>query len=129
MFKFSERSKENLRECHPDLQKLFLEVIKYYDCTVIEGYRGETEQNKAYYAGKSTLKFPQSKHNKTPSMAVDVVPYPVDWKDYKRFYFFAGFVKATALSMGINVRLGADWDGDNSFKDQTFHDLPHFELL
>lgn len=129
MFKFGERSKDNLREAHPDLQKLFLEVIKHYDCAVIEGHRSEAEQNKAYYAGKSKLKYPNSKHNKIPSMAVDVCPYPIDWNDSKRFYHFAGFVKATAIQMGIKIRCGADWDGDNDFKDQTFHDLPHFELV
>jgi hypothetical protein len=31
--------------------------------------------------------------------------------------------------MGIESRMGADWDGDFDTKDQTFHDLPHFELV
>jgi len=129
MYKFGTRSTKNLSEAHPDLQALFNEVIKHYDCTVIEGYRGEDEQNKAYHAGASKLKFPQSKHNKTPSLAVDVCPYPIDWKDKDRFYHFVGFVKGVASQMGINIRCGADWDGDNDFKDQSFHDLPHFELV
>ena len=129
MYKFGTRSTKNLSEAHPDLQALFNEVIKHYDCTVIEGYRGEDEQNKACHAGASKLKFPQSKHNKTPSLAVDVCPYPIDWKDKDRFYHFVGFVKGVASQMGINIRCGADWDGDNDFKDQSFHDLPHFELV
>lgn len=128
MYKFGTRSKKNLKEAHPDLQKLFKEVIKHYDCAVIEGHRSKEEQNKAYHAGKSKLKFPKSKHNKTPSLAVDVVPWPVDWNDYKQFYYFGGLVKGIAKQMNIDIRWGGDWDGDNSFKDQSFHDLPHFEL-
>lgn len=125
---FGKRSKKNLSEAHPLLQELFNAVVKKYDCAVIEGYRGEEEQNKYYHAGQSKLKYPQSKHNKQPSLAVDVVPYPIDWKDYKRFYHFAGYVKGVADTLGIDIRYGTDWDGDNDFKDQTFHDLPHFEL-
>lgn len=133
MFKFSERSKENLRECHPDLIRLFEEVIKVFDCAVIEGHRGEEEQNKAYYSGKSKLKYPQSKHNKIPSMAVDVVPWHkeaphIRWNDRESFVYMAGIVKGIAAQMGIKIRHGLDWDGDNDLKDQTFFDLPHFEI-
>ncbi len=125
---FGARSRANLSEAHPELQRVFNEVIKHFDCSVIEGHRGQAEQDAAFHAGKSKLKFPQSKHNKTPSLAVDVCPYPIDWQDYRRFYLFAGFVLATATAMGVKLRWGGDWDGDTTWKDQTFHDLPHFEL-
>ena len=62
-------------------------------------------------------------------MAVDVCPYPIDWNNKERFYHFAGYVKGIADSMGIKIRWGGDWDGDTVFDDQSFHDLPHFELL
>ena len=126
---FGPRSIENLSECHPSLQRLFKEVIKHYDCAVICGHRGKEEQDRAFFEGKSKLTFPMSKHNKVPSLAVDVVPYPVDWRDRDRFYYFAGLVKGIASSMGIKIRWGGDWDSDNNFKDQSFHDLPHFELV
>ena len=61
-------------------------------------------------------------------MALDVCPYPIDWNDKDRFYNFAGLVKGIAISMDIKIRWGGDWDGDNDLKDQTFFDLPHFEL-
>ena len=128
MPKLGRRSKKNLSEAHLLLQELFEEVIKHYDCSIIEGKRPQEEQDKLYHAGKSKLKFPQSKHNKPPSLAVDVVPYPVDWNNTKRFYHFGGLVIGIAASMGIDIRWGGDWDSDNTFKDQTFHDLPHFEL-
>ena len=126
--KLGRRSKKNLSEAHPLLQELFEEVIKHYDCSIIEGNRPQEEQDRLFHAGKSKLKFPKSKHNRTPSLAVDVVPYPVDWKDKDRFMNFGGLVKGIALMMGIDIRWGGDWDGDNTFKDQSFHDLPHFEL-
>ena len=77
----------------------------------------------------SKLKFPESKHNQMPSMAADVVLYPIDWDDTQRFYMFVGIVRGIAAKMNIPIRCGADWDGDMYIKDQNFHDLPHFELL
>lgn len=125
---FSKTSASRLATCDERLQKVFNEVIKYFDCTIIEGHRGEEDQNKAYNAGRSKVKFPNSKHNKNPSKAVDVIPYTIDWKDVQRMCFFAGFVMATAISMGIQLRWGGDWDGDTDLKDNTFDDLVHFEL-
>jgi hypothetical protein len=62
-------------------------------------------------------------------MAVDVAPYPIDWEDTKRFYHFAGFVQATAKQLNIPIIWGGDWNNNNNFKDQTFNDLVHFELI
>ena len=129
MPRFGKRSLKNLSECHIDLQRLLMEVIKHYDCSVIEGERGEEEQNVLFHAGKSKLVFPDSNHNKKPSLAVDVIPWPVDWNDKIQFYHFIGFVKGVATMRGIKIRCGADWDGDNSFIDQSFNDLPHIELI
>jgi hypothetical protein len=125
---FGKQSRKNLESCHEDLQKLFNEVIKHFDCSVICGHRGQEEQDRAFHDGRSKLKFPESKHNKTPSLAADVVPYPIDWKDTERFYMFVGVVRGIAAMMGISIRCGADWNGNMEIKDQNFHDLPHFEL-
>lgn len=132
---FGERSRTNLAECHEDLQTLFNEVIKHFDCAVIEGHRPEEEQQKAFHSGKSKLQWPESKHNQVPSMAADVVPFPIDWNDTKRFYWFGGFVLGVAAQlradgkMAHRIRWGGDWDMDTTWKDQTFHDLPHYELV
>lgn len=132
---FGQKSSKNLNECHPDLIKIFKEVIKHVNCSILEGQRSQDEQDNLFYAGKSKLKFPDSKHNKTPSMAVDAVPYPIDWNDKKRFYYFGGMVLGISKilynkgEISHKVRWGGDWDNDNTFKDQTFHDLPHFELM
>lgn len=130
MPKFSSKSKAKLETCHPLLQKLFNEVIKHEDCTIIEGVRSlETQQE---YVRKGVSKTMNSKHLKNDdgySHAVDVIKYPIDWNDAPRNYMFAGFVKGVADSLGINIRMGADWNGNMTAKDQSFHDLPHFELV
>jgi peptidoglycan LD-endopeptidase CwlK len=71
MAQFSNISKERLQTCHADLRVLFGHVIQGYDCTIVEGHRGKERQNRAFAEGKSKLKYPQSKHNKYPSLAVD----------------------------------------------------------
>lgn len=135
MPQFSERSMTALQTCHADIQTIFNEVIQHFDCIILQGHRGEAEQNKAYQAGKSKLRFPESKHNQQPSMAVDVVPYPIDWNDTNRMRYFAGFVNGTARSfykqgtIKHQVRWGGDWDKDTQVNDNKFQDLPHFELI
>lgn len=135
MPKFSARSLAALQTCHADIQAIFNEVILHFDCTVVQGHRGEQEQNAAFKAGKSKLQFPQSKHNHQPSMAADVVPYPIDWNDTDRMRYFAGFVKGIATllyrqgAITHQLRWGGDWDRDTELKDNRFQDLPHFELI
>ncbi len=99
MPKFSQDSFSKLSTCEHDLQVLFFEVIRTFDCAILEGYRNEADQEKSFKDGNSKLHFPNGKHNNQPSHAVDVAPYPIDWKDTKRFYWFAGFV------LGVAVRL------------------------
>ncbi len=129
MPRFGKTSNIRLNEAHPDLQRLFREVVKSWDCSILCGHRNERDQTEAFDAGNSSVEFPNSKHNAIPSRAVDVAPYPIDWNDLGRFYMFAGYVLRTAEEMGIRIRYGGDWDGDKKTTDQTFNDLPHFELL
>ena len=128
MPKFGKRSRERLSSCDEDLIALFNEVVKYFDCSVLEGHRGKELQNKYFKEGKSKLKYPDGRHNKKPSNAVDVVPYPIDWEDRERMTYFAGFVKGVAYQMGIAIRWGGDLNCNNDLKDNNFDDLPHFEL-
>ena len=126
---FGAASTAQLRTCHSELQRLFTEVVKHWDCQVLEGKRTEAQQR--INVAKGVSKTMQSKHVYplgAPSLAVDVAPYPVKWNDTDRFYAFAGFVIGTATQMGMTLRWGGDWDGNRVFTDQTFHDLPHFEL-
>ena len=129
MPKFSEHSNQLLEQCHPDLQKLFREVVKGFDCTIICGWRGQVEQDEAYRKKFSKFKFPYSKHNKYPTEAVDVIPFPLDWKDINRMHYFAGYVRAKAEELNIKVMWGGDWDNDTEVDDQSFLDYPHWELI
>lgn len=128
MPEFSRESVDNLNECHPELQDLFHEVIRYFDCTIVTGHRGEKDQDRMFDMDRSQLQYPESKHNKRPALAVDAAPYPIDWNDRDRFHYFAGFVKGVAARMGISVRWGGDWDDDTEVKDNNFDDLIHFEI-
>lgn len=134
MPKFSDNSKYRLGTCHEDLQEIFNEVIKNFDCTIVEGHRDNVKQNEMYRTGKSQLKGGQSKHNKQPSLAVDAVPYPSLYSDRELMILFAGYVLGISdrlLHEGrikTKLRWGGDWDSDKQIKDTSFFDAPHFEL-
>lgn len=128
MPKFSTRSKERLSTCDQRLFDLFSDVVEHFDCTVLVGHRTEAEQDEAFRTGHSKLKWPKSKHNHTPSLAVDVAPYPIDWKDRERFTYFAGFVLGMATTRGIRIRWGGNWQMDTMLRNNTFDDLVHFEI-
>ena len=130
---FSGKSQDKLNTCHERLVELFSEVIKEYDCSILEGHRTPERQSQLVSEGKS--KTMNSNHLSVPSNAVDVAPYPVPekWgegnpKEMAEFYYFAGYVKGIADMLGIGIRWGGDWDGDKEFTDQTFDDLVHWEL-
>ena len=128
MAKFGKSSRARLATCDDELQKVFNEVIKYVDCSVLEGHRGQERQNKLLLESKTKVQYPLGRHNAVPSRAVDVVPYPVDWNDRERFHLFAGFVLGIARGMGINLRWGGDWNQNFEVDDNKFDDFPHFEL-
>jgi peptidoglycan L-alanyl-D-glutamate endopeptidase CwlK len=127
--KFSERSKKNLSECHPDLQAVAVEAIKIIDFAVLEGHRPREEQEKAFHKGLSKVQWPESNHNKKPSEAMDIAPYPIDWNNKERFYYLAGIIMGIAHAKGIELRYGGDWDRDGDITDQNFMDLVHFERV
>jgi len=128
MYKFGSRSRKQMENIHPDLKKVLNEVIKYVDCSVLEGYRSGERKNKLFEEGRTKVKYPNGRHNANPSRAVDVVPYPIDWDDRERFHLFAGFVLGIARSMGINLRWGGDWNQNFEVDDNQFDDFPHFEI-
>lgn len=130
MPKFSKSSSDKLDTCHPDLQRLMREVIKHIDITILCGHRSVEEQAELYRQGRSKLDGSPgrlSKHNHSPSLAVDFSAYPVRW-ERERFVAAAHFAKGIASQMGIKVRLGCDWNADLYFEKSEFFDGPHLEL-
>ena len=128
MPKYSTRSKQRLSTCDERLQKVFNEVIKHVDCSILEGHRSKERQNKLYDEKRTKVRYPNGRHNSSPSKAVDVTPYPVDWEDRERQTLFAGFVLGIARGMGYKLRWGGDWDQDFQVMDNRFDDFPHFEI-
>lgn len=130
-FKFSATSLERLGTCHPVLQTLMHEVIKHIDITIIQGHRTAEEHAAYLRKGLTKVVYNRSKHSTKPSLAIDIAPWPLDWNDYKSFYYLGGLVKGIHVSKGLagKIRWGGDWDSDNDFNDQNFNDLVHFELL
>jgi len=155
MANFGNSSLKKLATIHEVLQILCGRVVKYYDITLLAGHRPEDEQNAAYNSGNSSKQWPDSEHNNLPSTAVDAAPWPIpegwgdldgqtirainlDWKERVKFYeMIAVFRFAWSqlceefpeLKKKYRIRFGADWDGDGDYRDQTFDDLPHIELV
>jgi len=131
MPKFGKRSKKRLQGVDAQLQNVLNEVVKYFDITIIEGLRSQERQNELVAQGKSKTKF--GKH--VQGKAVDIAPYPIDWKARDDFHLLGGFVLGIASQMGIKVRWGGDWNASSLFKgqrttkDNNFDDLVHFEIL
>ena len=141
MPKYSQASKDKLATVDKRLQDLFNEVILIVDCTIVSGLRTLAEQQMLYAQGRTMpgdivtncdgiikRSNHQAEVDGQPGRAVDAVPYPIDWNDDKRMIHFAGVVRGVAARLGIPIVWGGDWDGDFKLRDQSFHDLPHFEL-
>ena len=123
---FSKTSEKRLQTCHPDIVAVCRELIKQYDFAVLCGHRTKAEQNKAFENGNSRLIYPQSAHNKTPSHAVDIVPYPIDWGNLMRFREMWHRFDALANLMREcgEIESEFEWGGEwNSLKD-----YPHIEI-
>ena len=137
---FSKKSRAMLEQVHPDLQLIMEEAIKIIDFSITEGARTIEKQQEYYKSGKS--KTLNSKHlpkycaqyGRNYSMAIDIVPYPVNYNDRERFCLLAGIVLGMAKLLrdkGIiksEIRWGGDWNMNNITKDESFSDLPHFEI-
>lgn len=148
---FGKVSESHLVQVHPDLVKVARFVVKYWDCTVIDGIRTIEEQQ--LNIARRVSQTMDSKHlprdvagkidPRGQAWALDIMPYPIDWVAIEKgiaavkkvdpkmqtleAYGFVGFVQGASTAMGIDLRVGADWDNDRNFANHSFIDLPHFE--
>lgn len=125
----SARSLERLSLVDIRLQEIVLKAIEITDFSVLEGHRDFVEQERMFREGHSHLRWPESKHNSLPSLAVDLAPYPIDWSDTERFILLAGVMFTLASQRGIELRWGGDWDRDGRMSDESFRDYVHFEIV
>ena len=117
-YKLGTRSMQSLSGVNPDMVAVVEKAIEITeeDFSVIEGIRSLDRQKKLLKDGKSTTL--NSRH--ITGHAVDMVPYPVDWEDLKRFEKMAKAMKKAAKELDISIVWGGDW--------KNFYDAPHFEL-
>lgn len=117
---------KKLNTCHPDLIRLASAVDQEYSIQVICGHREKEDQEKAKKLGNSELSWPNSKHNKVPALAMDIVPDPdknpatINWVATHEFEKMCSVVEKKAKELGIKIRLGRDF---------KFKDYPHVELI
>lgn len=144
---FGKRSLNLLEQCHPDLQKVLKEVIKYFDFTILDStIRTEEEQKQFVKEGKSKtlnskhLKRIVPEYGKKYSFAVDIAPYystipHIVWEDRESFCLLAGYVLGIANylyergEIEHKIKFGGDWNRNNKTTDEKFSDLPHFEII
>lgn len=147
MPRFGQKSLKNLEGVHDLLAKCALEVVKIYDISVTQGVRSAAQQQKLYAIGRTeqlerkpvtkidgvTKKSNHQIKEDGLGYAIDVNPFPIDFAAKERYYMMWGIFYAVSQNVlagtDYKLRWGGDWDGDNSFTDQSFDDLPHIELI
>jgi peptidoglycan L-alanyl-D-glutamate endopeptidase CwlK len=120
----SPKSLERLDTCDTRIRRVVERTIKIVpvelDFTVLCGHRNEADQNRAFTAGASKLQWPNSNHNKYPSLAIDIVPSPIDWNDLARYYRLATYMFRAAQEENVVIYWGGHWT--------KFKDYPHWEI-
>ena len=103
-------SLSKLATCDDRLIRLANAVDEEFPIQCICGSRGKAEQDMAFKNKTSKLKWPNSAHNKTPSMAGDFVPDPdnnpatLDWNDIEAFKKMRDVFEKKAKELGIKIK-------------------------
>lgn len=118
---FGSNSKRILAELHPDLQRVANEAIKEIDFSLICGYRGKVEQERAFKSGASRAHFGHSPHNFKPARAFDILPYP-----FEGWHVITPFEQRGQVIMRVAQRIGVPLTWGKTFSGIV--DYPHFEL-
>lgn len=126
MPKFSRISEERLATCHPDIQAVCKELIKQFDFTLLEGFRGQKAQDEAYEKGNSHLRYPNSAHNKKPSLAADLAPWPIDWGNLARFREMIYRFDAVAAVLRERGELVSEFEYGAFWPN--LRDFPHIQI-
>ncbi len=149
---FSTKSMTQLNSCTRDIKTIFMEVVKHMDISIIEGSRSAERQAYHWAKGRHLKREgidprerdawiisdnskvvthkdgyqQKSRHQQSPSVAVDVVPYPSMWQSKEKLIELRGVVKyvqGMLLAEGkIETTLDNGGDLWNGF------DLPHYQL-
>jgi peptidoglycan L-alanyl-D-glutamate endopeptidase CwlK len=132
MRKWSPNSKKVYDELDERLKVLVVRLRdEVTDISLTCGFRDRETQNTLFENSFSKVRWPDSKHNRRPSKAIDLQPYPypkMTSKVWGALGYIAGHAIRIAAEEGFSIRWGGDWDGDGDMTDQDFDDLFHFEL-
>ena len=144
MYKLSQRSWNNLKTCHEDLQKIAALAIKLtpVDFIITEGHRSKERQRQLFNEGLSKIDGYSrlGKHNYDPSMALDFCAYvpgkakqlafdQVHLASIGTAFHCAATLLYNEGEITHKLRWGANWDMDGELLyDQRFRDMPHVEL-
>ena len=154
--KFGNSSKERRDTCHKDLI-LILDTalsLSNVDFGISEGHRTIQKQQEYYAIGRTTELHrkpitnvdgvnKKGKHNYKPSLAADIYIWHSDKStrreiayDKVHISYVAGIIDTAAKLLykqgktSHTIRWGGNWDRDGVIAfDQSFDDLPHFELI
>lgn len=137
-YALGKQSLSRLEGVHPDLVKVVKRAIQIsdQDFMVLEGVRTPARQKELYAQGRTkpgpkvtwTLKSNHFKQADGCGHAVDLVPYPVDWNTASKFTAIAKAMLVAADDLGVKLRWGGNWDGDDRPGEKGETDGPHFEL-
>ena len=142
-YKLSKAGEARLLLVHPDLQKCTRRTLEIMDIMVDESTIRTIVQQKEFF-DKGVSKTMDSLHlprafpefgGQLLVCAVDINPYPLDFKNKARYIYMAGLFMMAAdelykkgeISHGI--RWGGDWNRNNDPSDEKFEDMGHFELI
>ena len=150
-YQLSQRSLDRLKGVDERLVKVVKRAIQLsnIDFMVLEGVRSKEQCMINYGKGRTVAQcaakgVPANSANPSAAKvtwlnnpfaskhvsgkAVDLVPYPVDWNDLKKFDAIAKAMLQAAKELGVPVRWGADWDNDGKPRERGESDSPHFEI-
>ncbi len=116
----------------PRLKRIVDEILSdYADISLLYGFRPKALQNSLFDQGVSKLRWPESKNNRLPSLAVDIQPYPRPIEDnvlHAALGFLGGIATVLAVRHSTPLVWGGDWNVNGSMVDNTWNDLFHLEI-
>lgn len=112
---------EKLSLAHAELRSWFIDVVKpwYLNAHISWSFREKTDQEVLFLNGKTKLHFPESAHNKSPALALDLFQIDPDGEGFWNPEFFAA-LHAINVVKHPNIFWGGLW--------RSLGDKDHFEL-
>lgn len=156
-FSLSAASETNLVKVHPklaDVVRLAIKISKV-DFKVVEGVRSREQMMINYGKGRTAAqctakgvpaRYAQPTRAKVTWLnnpfasthaiqadgfghAVDLLPAPYDWKEGPGWRQINDAMMEAARRLGVKIRWGRNWDGDDKYEEKGETDGPHFELV